>query len=75
MASIPITVARQKYIEEICSITNKSGLPAFVIADVLERTLIEVKGLSQKELSRDMAQYQAQLAAEGQPSESFRHLS
>lgn len=54
---IPITVARQAYIEKICDITNNSGLPAFVIADVLEKALAEVRKMEQDQLAKDMQEY------------------
>lgn len=55
--NIPITVARQKYLENICAITNDSGLPAFVIADALEKLLAEVNRMAQDQLAQDMDAY------------------
>lgn len=54
---IPITVARQKYLENICAITNDSGLPAFVIADTLEKALAEVRKMEQDQLAKDLEVY------------------
>lgn len=66
MDSKPITVARQQFIEQLCSIVNNSGLPAFVISDVLERVLFEVKTLAKAELQRDMEQYKSRLQSKDQ---------
>lgn len=60
----PITVARNDYIQAICDISNKSGLPAFVKVDVLERILIEVRSVADMELKRDEAEYRASLQKE-----------
>lgn len=55
--NIPITVARQKYLDSICAITNDSGLPAFVIGDALEKLLAEVRRMEQNQLAKDMEAY------------------
>ena len=61
--NIPITVARQKYMESICAITNDSGLPAFVIGDALEKLLAEIRRMEQDQLAKDTEAYkQAQKA-------------
>lgn len=54
---IPITVARQAYLEKVCDVTNNSGLPAFVIADTLEKVLAEVRKMEQDQLAKDMHEY------------------
>ncbi|MDO4196586.1 MAG: hypothetical protein Q4D33_10620 [Prevotellaceae bacterium] len=54
---IPISVARQAYIEKICDVTNNSGLPAFAMADILEKLLAEVRKMEQDQLAKDMQEY------------------
>lgn len=51
----PITLARRDYVDKICDITNKCGLPAFVIADILEKILSKVRQQEELEVKRDEA--------------------
>lgn len=60
----PLTVARQEYMDSICQATNKSGLPAFVIAGVLEKVLSEISRQTDAEYKADLARYRAALVAE-----------
>lgn len=55
----PITVSRQDYITSICDLTNNSGLPAFVVIDVLESVLRELRPMVENEYKRDKAAYEA----------------
>lgn len=64
MVRKPITVARNDYMNALCEITNRSGLPAFVIADVLDKLLNEVKARADIELKNDMARYQTEIKAD-----------
>ena len=51
----PVTLARRDYINKICDITNNSGLPAFVVADILEKVLSQVRQQEEAEIKRDEA--------------------
>lgn len=53
----PITVARQELIDKICDIINKSGLPAFVVINILKNVLGELEVLEQQQLQRDLASW------------------
>ena len=55
----PLTVARNDYMTALCDLTNNSNLPAFVIVEVLESILREVRPMMETELKRDMATYRA----------------
>lgn len=52
----PITVARQEFINNVQSVINESGLPAFLISDVLKVFLNQLNDLEEKQYHRD---YQA----------------
>ena len=62
----PITVARRDYLATICEATNQSGLPAFVVVDVLEKVLAEMRSAMDAEVKRDFARYEAEKAKEAQ---------
>ena len=56
---MPITIARQDFINNIASIINNSGLPAFVMKDVLKDMYTQLAEIEKKELANDMAAYNA----------------
>ena len=60
----PITVARAEYMNTVCNATNNSGLPAFVVCEVLERVLNEVRKSIDIELKRDTAEYRKSVMEE-----------
>lgn len=62
----PITIARRDYMTALCDITNNSNLPAFVIVEVLENILREMRPMMDAELKRDMATYRAAIQKEGE---------
>lgn len=66
MLQKPITLARHDYMQGIVDLTNKSGLPAFVIVDVLEHVLGELRPAVSSELKRDEAAYREALIKETQ---------
>lgn len=51
----PLTIARKEYIDSIINATNASNLPAFVIVEVLEKMISEMKKMASTELKRDEA--------------------
>ena len=65
----PLTVARRDYMQSIVDLTNNSGLPAFVIVNVLEDALSQVRPLMDSELVRDEAQYRAALQKESKENQ------
>lgn len=64
MISKPITIARNEYMQAICDISNNSGLPAFVMLEVVERLKSQLEGLVQAELERDTVAYKNAMANE-----------
>ena len=64
MALKPITVARHDYMAAVCKATNESRLPAFVVVDVLEKVLAELRPAMDAELKHDSATYEAEKAKE-----------
>lgn len=65
----PITVAHKEYLDSIVNITNNSSLPAFIVSDVLEKILIEVKKAAEQELKRDTIEWRKACAEESKASE------
>ena len=53
----PITVARQEFIESTVISINQSGLPAFVLAEVLQGLVNTLRQQEQQQLERDMEAY------------------
>ena len=66
MANMPISVARNIYMQKVADITNTAHLPAFVIAEVLERTLAEVQKIAQTEYMQDLEAYRRETKAENE---------
>ena len=66
MVQKPITVAREDYMKSICDLTNQSGLPAFVVVDILDDVISEMKRIANTELQRDTANYRAALIRESE---------
>lgn len=60
MSSKPITVARNDYMQALCDISNNSGLPAFVMMEVVERLRMQLERLAQAELERDTKAFNEQ---------------
>ena len=55
----PITIARQEFIEELVSLVNSSGLPAFVISEVLTTTLQATRTQERIQLEEDRKKMEA----------------
>lgn len=64
MAQKPITLARRDYMQGIVNLTNRSGLPAFVMVDVLEQAARELRPVMDAELKKAEASYRAALQRE-----------
>lgn len=54
----PSTVVRQEYIEKQIELINSSGLPAFVLIDILEDTLQELRILAKDQYKKDKAAWE-----------------
>lgn len=54
----PLTVARKEFIDNIISVINGSGLPAFVMEDILKACLTEMSALANKQYQADFEAYQ-----------------
>ena len=49
----PLTVAREDFAKEIIGAVNSSGLPAFVVREVLQNVVQEVQKLEAAQLQAD----------------------
>ena len=58
----PLTIARQEFLENIAKTINESGLPAFIIGDVLSGVLSEVRTLAERQYNSDKENYEKSLA-------------
>ena len=67
----PITVAYEDFRQEMASLINSSGLPAFIIETVLKDYLSEVKLVTESQYKKDNAQYQNTLNALSHIEEKF----
>lgn len=57
----PLVIARSEFVDNICGIINESGLPAFVMREVLERIVKTLSDLEQAELEaagKEWTEYQ-----------------
>lgn len=56
----PITVVREEFINNIVELCNNSGLPFFVIEDVLKNLIQETHIAAKQQLEEDKKRYQEQ---------------
>ena len=49
----PITVARQEFIDDLSDVINQSGLPAFLIVDVMKEFILQLEPLEKQQFARD----------------------
>jgi hypothetical protein len=63
MNNKPITILRDEFIQNVVNLCNESGLPFFVIEDVLSGLLKETHAASIKQLEEDKKLYEAQIKA------------
>ena len=54
----PITVLREEFIDNFLDLCNSSGLPFFVIEDVIKALNTEVHSLAVKQLKADKERYE-----------------
>ena len=57
----PLTVARQEFLEAVVMLVNKSPLPAFVLAEMLEVALKRVNLVANQEYQQDKAAWEESL--------------
>lgn len=56
----PITVARQEFTQDLVSLVNSSGLPAFVMRQSLAQMDQALAQLEQAQLEKDRAEWESQ---------------
>lgn len=66
----PSTVARQEFIEKQIELINNSGLPAFVLVDIAEETLAELRRLAKDQYEKDKAAWEAFLKEKAETENS-----
>ena len=49
----PTTIIRQEFIQKQIELINGSGLPAFVLVDIIEETLRELRRLAAEQYRKD----------------------
>ena len=54
----PVTIIREELRATITNAVNNSNLPAFVVADMFEKFLVELKRLEQQQYNDDFRRYQ-----------------
>ena len=54
----PSTILRQEFIDAEVKLINESGLPAFVLIDILERTVAELRQLEVQQYEADKAAWE-----------------
>lgn len=69
MIDKPTSMLQREFKDKIVSAINESGLPAFVLAPVLELALSEVNDIAQKQYEADKAAYEEELN-DGKTSET-----
>lgn len=56
----PITVLREEFVDGLAELINSSALPAFVLSEVMERTLNQLRALEAEQYKRDKAAWEEQ---------------
>ena len=65
----PITLLRNEFIAKIVELCNNSGLPFFVVEDVLKNLIQEVRAAAQQQLKDDAERYQKLLQTQKEESQ------
>lgn len=66
----PITLLREDFIENIQNLCNSSGLPYFVISDILKWLIPQVDEVARREIEKDKAIFEAKTEAEKKEEKS-----
>lgn len=61
----PITIARQEFIDNLIKLCNDSGLPFFIIEDIIKEIVQEVHIASVEQYKKDKEEYEQALKQEG----------
>lgn len=61
----PVTVVREELRQKITSVVNEANLPAFVVADIFDGFLRELRALERQQYQNDLENYQKTYAEEG----------
>ena len=61
MRPMPITVAREETKKKLVDVLNNSGVPAFVLVDILQNLLLELRQIERQQLEADRQKYEAEL--------------
>ena len=54
----PLSVAREEFVDSLVTLINDSGLPMFVVLDVLKGAETEVKAAAQAQYEQDKKAYE-----------------
>lgn len=60
----PLTLLRNDYMNALANLSNQSGLPAFVMLEVVERMKSQLEKLAEAQLQQDTAAYAKALEKE-----------
>lgn len=66
---MPLTVARAKFQENIAGLVNSSGLPAFVMLEIVVELRAALEQLAQQQYQQDLAQYEGKNTEEERKKE------
>lgn len=55
----PVTIIREELRKTVTEAINESNLPAFVVADMFEKFLAELRQLERQQYAQDLQAYQA----------------
>lgn len=62
----PITLVRDDFIKNIVELCNNSGLPFFVIEDVLKNLIQEIHSASIQQVEEDKKRYEDKIATKSE---------
>ena len=65
----PVTIIREELRQSITSAINESNLPAFVVADMFEGFLRELRALERQQYAKDVETYKASADLEKERAE------
>lgn len=65
----PISVIYEEFKQDLASLINNSGLPAFVVEPVLQDYLSEIKAIKERQYQVEKAQYEESLKKETEQEE------
>lgn len=66
----PSTILRQEFIEKEIQLINTSGLPAFVLVDIIEETLQELRRLAAEQYRKDKEAWEKSQKTEAEKAET-----